>query len=120
MDDLQEHTKGQFSWRATLTQGGDEWEGLRGRVTAPHVVAEFVSSLGGDQETALQSTHFHLVGNGGMLAELKQGLLLAGVPKERVTTEVYHNYSAVADEGVVQSIADTLVGKPDSACKCCN
>ena len=54
-------------------------------------------------------------GNGGMLAELKQGLALAGVPNNRVTTEVYFNYSAKAEESVVQGIADTLLAGKNAA-----
>ncbi len=84
-----------FAWRPTLTQGGPEWRGLRGRV------GESAAALVGDPRT----THFHLVGNGAMLAEMKAALALAGVPAAQVTSEVFFNFKAEADPEVVRDLA---------------
>ena len=50
-------------------------------------------------------THFHLVGNGQMVKELKGGLLGGGVAEERVTTETYFNGKEEADADVVDHVA---------------
>jgi CDP-4-dehydro-6-deoxyglucose reductase len=84
-----------FRWLPTLTGPDAGWKGLQGRV--------------GDSAPALipdpRSRHFHLVGNGAMLAELKAALALVGVPAEQVTSEVFFNYNAKATEEVAQAIA---------------
>ena len=63
--------------------------------------AYVISSTDGriSSDTALASiadiadadTHFHLIGNGAMVNEWKEGLGKAGVPEEFVTTETYFN-----------------------------
>lgn len=54
------------------------------------------------------TTHFHLVGNGALVADMLQGLLAAGVAESRVTTEKYFNGKAEADEDVVAFLASAL------------
>ena len=53
-------------------------------------------------------THFHLGGNGEMVKEFKEGCLAAGVPEERVTTEIYFNGKAEPDPDVVEYVATSL------------
>ena len=57
---------------------------------------------------ATDATHFHLVGNGAMVKEVKQGLLDGGVAEEAVTTEVYFNGKAEPDAAVVEFVAEQL------------
>jgi len=84
-----------FRWHPTLTQPGPAWTGLRGRVgeSAPPLIP---APLG---------CHYHLVGNGGMLVELKAALRLVGVPEAQVTSEVFFNFNAEADPERVRAIA---------------
>ena len=84
-----------FAWRPTLTQPPADWTGLRGRLglSVPPLIPDPLTC------------HFHLVGNGAMLAEFKAALALIGVPALQVTSEVFFNYNAVAEPGTAQAIA---------------
>jgi len=84
-----------FRWHPTLTRPAADWPGLRGRLgeSVPPLVAE---PLG---------CHYHLVGNGAMLAELQAALEAIGVPGAQVTTEVFFNFNAKADPETVRAIA---------------
>jgi len=84
-----------FRWHPTLTAPPPGWSGSRGRVgeSAPPLIPE------------PRACHFHLVGNGAMLVELKAALALVGVPEAQVTSEVFFNYNAKADPARVQAIA---------------
>ena len=55
-----------------------------------------------------RSTHFHLVGNGGFVNEMRDGLLAGGIDETRVTTEIYFNKKVEADEDVVAFIAEAI------------
>jgi len=85
-----------FRWRPTLTSPPEHWTGLRGRL------GESVPPLIPDP----MACHFHLVGNGAMIAELKAALEARGVPGTRVTTETFFNHNAKADPDVVRAIAE--------------
>ena len=84
-----------FRWRPTLTAPPPGWTGSRGQVgeSAPPLIPE------------PRACHFHLVGNGAMLAELKAALALVGVPEGQVTSEVFFNYNAKADPDTARAIA---------------
>lgn len=84
-----------FRWFPTLTRPSPGWTGLRGRVgeSAPALVPE------------PRACHFHLVGNGAMLAEVREALAACGVPGDQVTTEVFFNFNAKADPEAVRAIA---------------
>lgn len=84
-----------FVWHPTLTQPPADWPGLRGRVgeSAPPLIRD------------PRACHFHLVGNGAMLAEVKAALALRGVPGAQVTSEVFFNFKAEAEPVAVQDIA---------------
>lgn len=94
LDALQARLPG-FRWRPTLTSPGPSWQGLTGQVgqSAPALVPD------------PRTSHFHLVGNGAMLAEMKAALALCGVPQEQVTSEVFFNFNAKADPAVAEAIA---------------
>ena len=83
-----------FRWQATLTRPGAQWPGLRGRL------GESVPPL----IPAPRACHFHLVGNGAMIAELKAALEACGVPGHQVTTEGFFNHNAQADPEEVRRI----------------
>jgi ferredoxin-NADP reductase len=85
-----------LTWLPTLTAPGAGWAGLTGRVTATL------------PPRAPRNAHFHLVGNGAMVAELRGGLLAAGVPTERVTMEVYFNRVPSPDQGTVAAIGAAI------------
>lgn len=84
-----------FRWRPTLTQPPADWQGLRGRLSesAPPLIED------------ARACHFHLVGNGAMLAEMQAALEAVGVPEAQVTTEVFFNFNAPADPEAVRAIA---------------
>ena len=67
---------------------------------------------------ATDATHFHLVGNGAMVKEVKQGLLDGGVAEEAVTTEVYFNGKAEPDAAVVEFVAEQLRAGARAAAVC--
>jgi len=94
LDALQARHAG-FRWAATLTRPDPAWTGLRGRL------GESVPPLVPDP----RACHWHLVGNGAMLAEFKAALAAAGVPEAQVTSEVFFNYNAKADPAVAAAIA---------------
>jgi len=93
LDALQARHPG-FRWHPTLTRAPGTWQGLRGRLgrSAPPRVPDPGTS------------HFHLVGNGGMLAEFQAALAQYGVPAAQVTTEVFFNYNAEPDPEAVKEI----------------
>jgi ferredoxin-NADP reductase len=94
LDALQARHPG-FRWHPTLTRPPADWTGLRGRLgqSAPSLIPD------------PQACHFHLVGNGAMLAEMKAALAARGVPEAQVTSEVFFNYNAVAEPETVRAIA---------------
>ena len=94
LDALQSRHPG-FRWQPTLSRPAEVWTGLRGRL------GESVPPL----LPAPRACHFHLVGNGAMLAEFKAALAAVGVPEAQVTSEVFFNYNAKADPAVVGEIA---------------
>jgi ferredoxin-NADP reductase len=70
-----------FSYQISLTCPPRWWSGLRGRLT------ESVPPL----LPALGDTHFYLVGNGAMIAELSTALSDLGVDERLIYEEVYFN-----------------------------
>ena len=84
-----------FSWQFSLSRPGPDWKGLRGRVS------ESMPALLGP----VRNLHFHLVGNGTMVVELYHALLAVGLKDERVTSEVYFNYTDEIDGDKVDAIA---------------
>lgn len=62
----------------------------------------------------LNDTHYHLIGNGQMVNEWKEGLKKAGVPEDKVTVEAYFNHRATSDEERIDTIASAV------AASCCS
>ena len=91
-----------FHWHPTLTCPAPGWAGLVGRVSesAPSQIHDPLR------------WHYHLVGNGAMLAEMKAALALVGVPAEQVSSEVFFNYNAKATPELAQVIAGRFAGEP--------
>jgi ferredoxin-NADP reductase len=84
-----------FGWQPTLTRPAADWPGLRGRLgqSAPPLIR------------APRACHFHLVGNGAMLAEMKAALARVGVPQAQVSWEGFFNHNAQADPEAIAAIA---------------
>lgn len=57
---------------------------------------------------SLTETHYHLIGNGQMVNEWKAGLLQAGVPKEKITFEIYFNHKEEPSEEAIERIATVM------------
>jgi len=89
-----------FRWHPTLSRPDADWQGLVGRVgqSAPPRILD------------PRACHFHLVGNGAMLAEMQGALEAVGVPGGQVTSEVFFNFNAKADPDVVRAIAARFSG----------
>lgn len=90
-----------FRWFPSLTRPERPWDGLVGRVT--ETLPELFESLAG--------AHVHLVGNGAMVAEMKEGLRRAGYPPHLMTSEVYFGKTSVADETVVSKLSRQMTGR---------
>ena len=101
LDALQARHPG-FHWHPTLTLPSPPWAGLTGRVgqSAPPLI----------QSPTLQ--HFHLIGNGAMLAELRAALSLVGVPDLQVSTETFFNHNAKAAPETAKAIAERFAPSP--------
>lgn len=86
--------KGGFSWTTFLS-------GEKGRITQDKEMLEKILGDG-------RGTHYHLIGNGSMVNEFKEGLMAAGVEDKRVTIEMYFNHKVEARPEVVDTIANTV------------
>ncbi|MGH7441591.1 MAG: ferredoxin--NADP reductase, partial [bacterium] len=84
-----------FQWRFSLSEPDATWAGLRGRVT--ETLPDLLGPVG--------KLHFHLVGNGNMVVELYEALMLAGLRDERVTSEIYFNYPENLDRAKLEALA---------------
>jgi len=79
----------------------------RGRLSANEENLRLLLS----EEVGPGDTHYHLIGNGQMVAEFQAGLEKAGVPAERVTIEKYFNHKAAPDQDAIDRIASVLDGE---------
>lgn len=68
-----------FRFVLTLSQPGETWTGVKGRVT-DHVTQE---------EKDVTGSEFYLCGNKGMVKDMEEQLLAANVPKEQIYKELY-------------------------------
>jgi ferredoxin-NADP reductase len=64
-----------------------------------------LKSIEPSNDLSLLDTHYHLIGNGQMVQEWKEGLSKAGVPDGKVTTESYFNHKERADDKAISNIA---------------
>ncbi|MGH9180047.1 MAG: ferredoxin--NADP reductase [Acidimicrobiales bacterium] len=88
-----------FSYRISLSQPSEAWNGLRGRITES--VPPLLPSLGG--------TRYYLCGNGAMTEEMATALSDMGVADEFVYEEPYFNRDHVPDPDTVAAIRDRFV-----------
>ena len=84
-----------FKWAPSLSRPHAGWKGLSGRIS------ESVPGL----IDFPRETHFHLVGNGAMLAEMEAALARIGVPGELISDEYYFNWNAEATDAMTVGIA---------------
>jgi NAD(P)H-flavin reductase len=83
-------------WLPVLSRPAPGWTGLTGRVS-DHV-ARVISP----------DAHWHLVGNGTMIADLRAGLTAGGIRPERLTVETYFAKASTPDPAVVERVAAAM------------
>ena len=100
LNKLQTEYSDKFSWKTIISSE-------QGRLSSSEENLKAVTDTSFNAD--IDSTHYHLIGNGGMVSEFKAGLKKAGVPDEKVTVEMYFNHQAKAEEDVVDRIADSVM-----------
>jgi len=98
LDDLKANHE-RFSWKAIVSEES-------GRLSASEENLQALLSSNGI--SLLEETHYHLIGNGGMVNEFKNGLEKAGVPQEKITVEMYFNHKSEVDMEAVDRIASIV------------
>eukprot|EP00545_Synedropsis_sp_CCMP1620_P003142 CAMPEP_0119018244 /NCGR_PEP_ID=MMETSP1176-20130426/18898_1 /TAXON_ID=265551 /ORGANISM="Synedropsis recta cf, Strain CCMP1620" /LENGTH=274 /DNA_ID=CAMNT_0006972199 /DNA_START=92 /DNA_END=916 /DNA_ORIENTATION=- len=99
LDDLAEKYPDRFSWTpviSTVNGHTSSAENLK-------LIASQIPSAG--------ETHYHMIGNGAMVNEWKDGLGEAGVADERVTLEMYFNHRETPRPEAVEAIGEALKEK---------
>jgi len=101
LDKLQPDYPDKFSWKAVISSA-------QGRLSAND---ENLKSLLVETTFSadIDTTHYHLIGNGSMVSEFKTALNKAGVPDDKVTLETYFNHQAKVTEDVVDRIASAVM-----------
>jgi ferredoxin-NADP reductase len=94
--------KPDFRWKPVITS-----EGGRLSSNGPESLREdyLRSSV-----SAVMNTHYHIIGNGQLVNEWKEGLAKAGVPSARVTVEAYFNHSEKPDPSAIDAIYEAILG----------
>jgi len=95
---LQKENPDNFTWKPIITSE-------RGRLSASGDNLRTLTWF----NAGLESTHYHLIGNGQMVSEFKAGLLKAGVPEDKITLEMYFNHKAEMDTDAADRIAAALM-----------
>jgi len=113
LNDLSEQSEGLFTWTPVITSTdgrlSDSVENLEKFGITPFNGDSGSSSRGGSNTYCCRSeTHYHLIGNGQSVHEWQEGLEQAGVPKSRVTTEIYFNQRAKKDAHRVAEITAAI------------
>lgn len=101
LDSMKKDHAGKFDWKAVISSEG-------GRLSASETN---LNALVSDVDAGLEDTHYHLIGNGQMVNEFKEGLSKAGVSESKVTIEMYFNHKADVDAEVVDRIANFVTSK---------
>merc|ERR1712232_390181 len=97
LDELVSENPGRVSYRAIISSES-------GRLSANEKNLKALAS----NDFGPNDTHYHLIGNGQMVNEFKAGLEKAGIPKDKVTIEMYFNYKATPNEDAINRIASAL------------
>lgn len=104
LDDLAEQHPEKFKWHPIITsQVGRLSSSLENLQTVTRTNEEEDSTSGASAKKA--STHYHLIGNGQMVNEWKEGLSQAGVPDGKVTIESYFNHRAETSKDAIRNVA---------------
>lgn len=102
LDEMSQQHPVKFDWKPVITSE-------TGRLSSEENMEMLTASIEG---LGISDTHYHLIGNGQMVSEWKEGLKEAGVPEERVTVEMYFNHKAQPDKKAMDTIASAVT----SAC----
>ena len=95
--------KPQFSWNPVITSEEGRLASKGAESLQKHIRCEQGVSVA-------TNTHYHIIGNGQLVSEWKEGLAKAGVPASRVTVEAYFNHSAKPDPSAIDTIAEAILG----------
>ena len=102
LDELKSQYPERFNWQPIITSD-------TGRISSKDDNVKLVvqkDNSGSDGNIcSISETHYHLIGNGQMVREWKEGLEKAGVPTERVTIESYFNHRADTSNEAIERIA---------------
>jgi ferredoxin-NADP reductase len=88
------------SWKAIVTSE-------TGRISASEKNMDIIKPSE-ESGLSLEDTHYHIIGNGQMVSEWKEGLSKAGVPDSKVTVEMYFNHKSPVDSDAVETIAKSV------------
>jgi ferredoxin-NADP reductase len=100
--------KPDFHWKPVITS-----EGGRLSSNGPESLREDYlrsSSSSSSSVSAVKNTHYHIIGNGQLVNEWKEGLKKAGVPSARITVEAYFNHSEEPDPSAIDTICEAILG----------
>lgn len=98
LNELKLQNPERFMWSPIISSEG-------GRISGSEVNLQAIVAT---TPLELNDTHYHLIGNGQMVGEFKEGLAKAGVPDEKVTIEMYFNHKANINDDVVSRIANMI------------
>jgi len=98
LDELKVQHPGRLSWVSHVSSES-------GRLSKSD---ENLQAIISKEALGLQDTHYHVIGNGQMVSEFKEGLKQAGVPKEKVTIEMYFNHKETKNDDAVTRIAGII------------
>jgi len=99
LDGLQRDHPEKFSWKTIVTSE-------QGRLSSSDNLKDLTSTK---FDCEFENTHYHLIGNGQMVSEFKQGLHKAGVSDDKITMEMYFNHKADVDAEAVERIAAAVM-----------
>merc|ERR1712084_119322 len=94
LDQISEQNPDKLSWKSIISSEV-------GRISAEENAKIICTS---SNDSNIENTHFHLIGNGQMVKEWKEGLTQAGIPEDKVTIEMYFNGMAEADSDAIKTI----------------
>ncbi len=92
-----------FSWKPIITSEDGRLASNGPEALQKHLPME-------QDVSTITNTHYHIIGNGQLVNEWKEGLKKAGVPPSRVTVEAYFNHSAKADSVAIDTICEAILG----------
>ena len=103
LNELQAKYTERFSWTPIITD-------RMGRLSSKDENIGLVLRQGeeGDATCNISETHYHLIGNGQMVSEWKQGLQKGGVPENRITIESYFNHRSEPNMAAIERIASMV------------